>query len=140
MGETIVLPKSGLKLPRGERESWRTDRPILAFVAHHIHGYWRAMLGNVEYSGTTRDECIAWLDARVLELRAALLPPGAIVLRPEEAREVVAAELWDTILRPRYGEDDLWEDVPECKKDDARAHADAVPTGPGTTSIASSRS
>jgi len=39
----------------------------------------------------TRAKCIAWLNARVLALRAALLPPGTIVVRDDpETREAVA--------------------------------------------------
>lgn len=44
----------------------------------------------------SRDEAIAWLDAHVLDLRAALLPPGArIVEDTPETREKVARRLYE---------------------------------------------
>lgn len=44
----------------------------------------------------SRDEAIAWLDAHVLALRAALLPPGArIVEDTPETREKVARRLYE---------------------------------------------
>ena len=102
--ETITLPKSGLVL------TWRKDWRGFDFTFCDGFDFniasndgrdasWLAWIGDGghDFAGT-RDECIAWLDTRVLDLRAALLPPGAIVVRDDETtREIVERVIHDEI-------------------------------------------
>ena len=108
-GETIVLPKSGVVLRRSSgmdgmfaySAGVEVCSVALGFYPH-CYGpeKWNANVGDDYFCATTCDPCIAWVDARVLELRAALLPPGAIVLVPGEAlRATVAAALRDVRRR-----------------------------------------
>jgi hypothetical protein len=101
--ETIVLPKSGVVLTQDPEMS---DYPYLSLVVGTTRfrmervfvdgSKWRAIesmvkdglcLGSVGQAGS-RDECLAWLDERVLELRRALMP--------EDAKNRVATVLFST--------------------------------------------
>lgn len=101
MSETITLPKSGVVLTRV------VDFDYLREIAPGVRARvfccdkevcWQAWIGDDNFHApgrSTRDECIAWLDARVLALRAALLPA--------DARErVEAAVLRDLSNRTRW--------------------------------------
>lgn len=145
MGETIVLPKSGVVLPwddyRGHNSAhenavmlWAIDH--LGQPVHGIHaaaemerdgqartpsGNFQAkfFIGSIRRFTGTRDECIAWLDARVLETRAALTPPGHVLVGPD-ARETVARELWE------FNRVCEWTEATEDEKTDYLLGADAV--------------
>lgn len=85
MSETITLPRSGLPLqPFGHRK-W------LDALGHielgHIGERWFCKFLGHSLSGATRDAAIEFLDARVIHVRAALLPA--------DARERVARALQD---------------------------------------------
>jgi len=92
MSETIVLPRSGVVLAwtgfSYEAQHGATLTKLVQstdadqWYAGHPSGYDE---GGLEVYGT-RDECISWLDSRVLELRAALMPA--------DARERVARALF----------------------------------------------
>lgn len=81
---SIVLP-CGVTLRRNDREDTPEyegpNRALLRGPLHGRMGDWVCGFGDEPPFGNriqSRDECIAWLDARVLELRAALgCPPGA---------------------------------------------------------------
>lgn len=117
MSETITLPRSGLVLKDSRYSYFRgsVGGHLDAWVGYADNGNYQAALGAHGPKKGTRDECIAWLDARVLELRAALLPADAL-----------ARALWATVLRERYGESDSWDELPTCKKDAAVAVAHSV--------------
>lgn len=76
MAETIALPHSGVVLTRAPQ----CERVYL--LPHKLGWLYD---GDADSSASfdresmfgTRDECIAWLDARVLALRAALAPADA---------------------------------------------------------------
>ena len=93
--ETIVLPRSGVSCTNSPHapEVWWAPGDV-GYVAHgfvHTEGKWTAWATNdADFDGGTREECIAWLDARVLALRKALLGDGA--------RETVARAIhaWST--------------------------------------------
>lgn len=77
---TITLPRSGLVLTKKRG----TERLFIARMPHmklmlvsDPHGEWALARIGRDCDGGSLDECIARLDARVLELRAALLPPDA---------------------------------------------------------------
>lgn len=58
-------------------------------------GRWSATCDGDFLEQVDQPEAIAWLNARVLALRAALLSPGAVVVRLDaETREAVARRLW----------------------------------------------
>lgn len=109
--ETITLPKSGLVLkydqPCGEYTLRLCDDVSLniAHVYAQNHWGWYAWVSTNDDSGEkgSRDECLAWLDARVIELRAALLPPGAIVVEdsPETVERVAQALMTQDAWNPK---------------------------------------
>ena len=83
MGETIVLPKSGLVAT-----VTLCSDPGLADVS----GCYVKGLGGFE--AYIREDAIRLADDRVLELRAALTPPGHVLVGPD-ARERIARALWE---------------------------------------------
>ena len=101
MSEEIVLPRSGVRL-RSEGGSSMFFRPpgINAAVFCPTRSSLKptAAFGGGSFAGDTDDECIAWLDARVLALRAALLPADA---RERVTKAIYTAENggppWDEI-------------------------------------------
>lgn len=105
MGETIVLPKSGVVLSLkmldlgGDGPGTGMDVPtwegrvgaLSLWLSDGLSaGSWDVVAGDESEILATREDALRWLDEWIEKTRAALLPPGAIVLRPEEAREVVA--------------------------------------------------
>jgi len=91
--ETVVLDRSGLVLQRhsAQHPRWHMRAGDHEFIVEQTF-----IDGSRWYSGScfvagdqtrycvghhgTRDECLAWLDARVIELRSALMPPGSFVV------------------------------------------------------------
>lgn len=115
MTEQITLPKSGIVLERRDIGYWRASPGCGAWFAFNefTSDWFRAQAGIVSHEAQSRDECIAWLDARVLELRAALLPP--------DARELVAKAIFEAEWR-----DVNREDWPEFVMADFAFEADHV--------------
>lgn len=102
--EVITLPKSGKILTW--TEGWRgfqatiLDEWEACIGQNENNENWLAWLGDtdsVDFEGT-REECIAWLDDRIMKLRAALLAPDAFVVEyspkfiEASERAVAAAE------------------------------------------------
>ena len=73
-------------------------------------------------------EMAALIRARDAEVRSALLPPGAIVVQPEEARERIARALWSECLLDFgvVGPDSEGFEVFEVDAEVWRRQADAV--------------
>lgn len=104
MGETIVLPKSGVVLTQFDTNIWKGPLCHLAcsgafFMVSFAGEHGRSDLaeyldegGIRRVRGDAKSRCIAWLDARVLETRAALTPPGHVLVGPD-ARERIAEAL-----------------------------------------------
>lgn len=95
---TIILERSGLALRmagRGDAEYTAHGFSLrLPSNGETRHAVCAPGQGRPFYSD--RATCLAWLDARALELRAALLPPGTIVVADgPETRERIARALWD---------------------------------------------
>lgn len=112
--EEIVLPRSGVRLTREARIEYGSvefsDSTGCARI-YALVSKWRAYCVDQTEDFGTRDECIAWLDARVLSLRAALLAGT----EERIARWIVERNA------DRYGRS--WEDTPDCQRDDARSAA-----------------
>lgn len=103
MADEIVLPRSGIVMMPLTGHSWPKWRCLLGDLCFEIadlservgHESWwagvslRGSLGGAEV--LSRGECISWLDSRVLELRAALMPA--------DTRERIARALRDTEVR-----------------------------------------
>jgi len=95
MSETITLPRSGVVLTQIRKDvftagvNWIVTMVRDPFVGSPVSDRWMASCADEkdDLCGT-RDECIAWLDARVLETRAALLPHDA---RERVANAILAA-------------------------------------------------
>lgn len=128
MGETIVLPKSGVVLTIEERGKSYThysfaplgeDGPCFGLSDWQDLGFGAGANGQSIGPCWDRDECIAWLDARVLETRAALTPPGHVLVGMD-AREAVARELWE------FNRACEWTEATEEEKTDYLLGADAV--------------
>jgi len=122
VAEEITLPNSGIVLT--------SDPGVLGFLVGQVGPIrvkiiaplpqfeikWRTWIGD-HFDGDlpSLETAVACLDARVLELRAALLP-----------HDTLARALWATGLRDRYGESDSWDELPTCKKDAAVAVAHSL--------------
>jgi hypothetical protein len=74
MSETITLPRSGIVLTRRGPDSWLNAEAAISLS--EWPSAWIAYFGSESQSGP-KDEMLSWLDARVLALRAALMPPDA---------------------------------------------------------------
>lgn len=123
MGETIVLPKSGLEIPwrdyHGRKAALRACGYDFAQIRETASpGLWQCQWADTIRTGT-REECIDWLDAQALETRAALTPPGHVLVGPD-ARETVARELWE------FNRVCEWTEAAEDEKTDYLLGADAV--------------
>lgn len=109
--EAIVLP-CGVVIPRSELDNeWELLVGCNVFSLREVFvdgTRWRALVGVRDRDCTpfarakmgNREECIAWLDAQVVTLRAGLLPPGSAVVRVDEV-ERFKAELDEARLRAR---------------------------------------
>jgi len=98
--DTIKLPCGAVLRRTADRlETWHMECDLFSLHAVNF-GFggieWKCSIfgfgdGKPNWE-STREDAFAWLDARVLALRADLLPPGAIVVRPDapETREAVA--------------------------------------------------
>ncbi len=75
MAETITLKKSGVVLTQ---DGLRDFYAVQGAVSFHDRGILRANCWTASETFTSRDECLAWLDARVLALRSALMPADAV--------------------------------------------------------------
>ena len=96
-----MLPKSGVVLTQFDTNIWKGPLCHLAcsgafFMVSFAGEHGRSDLaeyldegGIRRVRGDAKSRCIAWLDTRVLETRAALTPPGHVVVGPD-ARERVA--------------------------------------------------
>ncbi len=96
MADSITLPRSGLVLKGGDtsQSHWyqSSDDSVLAphfGIGSDDRGPHVDLGGMYAVFRGTFNECLADLDDRVLALRSALLPPGALVVVPAEAREQV---------------------------------------------------
>jgi len=78
MSETIVLPRSGVELTPGKYGIAKgMIGNVISLSLDMAARPNQARFGDIYYHVATRDECIAWLDSRVLALRAALMPADA---------------------------------------------------------------
>ena len=106
--ETITLPKSGLVLT-WMKEWGGYELAILPGVDANLgsssDGTWDAWIDHNDGDSLrgTQAECLAWLDVVVLELRAAMLPPGAIVVEdsPETVERVAQALMTQDAWNPK---------------------------------------
>jgi hypothetical protein len=112
--ETITLPKSGITMKNGI--AWLSEGPEVfdgevTWTADLFQGQLQLMISTAHNGAiidvmcgqrwsegiTTLDEAISWLDARVLELRSALLPADSVVVNLRDAEErvtlVIVSEL-----------------------------------------------
>lgn len=110
--ETITLPCCGLVLTAvRDGLMWQADLPqspghFRLFGPVTGAPDWSATAGNYAVRGT-RAECLAHIGRVATETLSALLPPGAIVLQPDdpETREAVARAIYDDeMLGPRWDE------------------------------------
>ena len=117
-----MLPKSGVYLEPGRThgegtlrsQDWRLNGLTFnALVARDCGARWCAWWPDTKTHWGAREEVIAWLDAKVLETRAALLP--------QDARERVARALFEAEWR-----DVNREDWPEFAIADFTHEVDAV--------------
>lgn len=125
--ETITLPKSGVVLPKINSCNWGMSAIGVRIQFGTDPGGYYATSGNhyVNFDGD-RDAALAWLDARVLELRAALLPPGAIVVSDtEETVERVARAIHAENVAACDGVTE-WEDACESVRQFTMCQARAV--------------
>lgn len=98
--ETITLPKSGVVLTKVQDMWWASDRGpfhLRLRMATHDDIPWccevYGLTGRVFRWARTLEDCVSDLDAEVMKLRAALLPPSAIVVAdtPETVERVARA-------------------------------------------------
>lgn len=96
MSETKVLPCGTVLTKRDGGEWYILEHRNKTFGYRPSEGEFQAAAYEVpERMVGTDAEALAWLNARVLALRAALLPPDAVVVRLDaETREAVARRLW----------------------------------------------
>ena len=120
MGETIVLPKSGVVLRQVQgRVEWRSAYGIATVDQESGTMLFRGKCGDLFVQAVLIDHCIERIDDRVIELRAALTPPGHVLVGPD-ARETVARELWE------FNRVCEWTEATEDEKTDYLLGADAV--------------
>ena len=120
MGETITLPKSGLTIGPFDQFGYASLGQLSINVRTHQHtGEVAVTVGNSFSWGRSIEDAIDFIDSLVLETRAALTPPGHVLVGPD-ARETVARELWE------FNRVCEWTEATEDEKTDYLLGADAV--------------
>jgi len=118
MAEKMTLPRSGIVLDQARPGVWSfgVDWVVTMirdpFVGSPTDRWVAAVADEKDDFMGTRDECLAWLDARVLALRAALLPA--------DARELIAKALDESFNKVMSGPSCECE----CEDDECRPYDD----------------
>lgn len=122
MGETIALKESGAVLRKVDPDLYDIGNGLIRFRAHAKP---RGSCIFIDDSDPRRFKgdasALEWLDGWIVSTRAALTPPGHVLVGPE-ARERIARALID-VHRRQF---DLTTDPPPAALEKSLDYADAV--------------